>query len=182
MSGYPQENPISADTTVTAGVDGVFGTAPQFWLGYTAKPGYVLDGAPAQGSTSTSTTAMTSRIARPRPDFLPALQQPPALLKGRGFLRGSPHEPQRTPTHPFAETLRRHSPTCQGSHFQSARPVPSAGNPIMVEKNAVASDQPLETKTTGRPSLTRITIAFFTLGLSIPFIGIHREHGAEYYK
>ena len=44
VNGYPEANPITADTTVTAGLDGSFGTAPQFWIGYTAKPGYVLEG------------------------------------------------------------------------------------------------------------------------------------------
>jgi len=47
VNGYPQENPITTNTTVTAGLDGTFGTAPQFWIGYTAKPGYVLEGAAA---------------------------------------------------------------------------------------------------------------------------------------
>lgn len=42
VNGYPQENPITGDVTVAAGLDGAFGTAPQFWVGYTAKPGYVL--------------------------------------------------------------------------------------------------------------------------------------------
>jgi len=46
VNGYPQENPITGPTTVTAGLDGAFGTAPQFWIGYAAQPGYVLDGAP----------------------------------------------------------------------------------------------------------------------------------------
>ena len=44
VNGYPQENPITGDVTVAAGLDGAFGTAPQFWVGYTAKPGYVLTG------------------------------------------------------------------------------------------------------------------------------------------
>lgn len=44
VNGYPQENPITADTTVTGGTEGTFGTAPQFWIGYTAQPGYVLEG------------------------------------------------------------------------------------------------------------------------------------------
>jgi hypothetical protein len=44
VNGYPQENPITGDVTVTAGLDGAIGTAPQFWIGYTAKPGYVLTG------------------------------------------------------------------------------------------------------------------------------------------
>jgi hypothetical protein len=44
VNGYPEQNPITADTTVTAGLDGGFGTAPQFWIGYTAKPGYVVEG------------------------------------------------------------------------------------------------------------------------------------------
>jgi hypothetical protein len=44
VNGYPQENPITGDVTVTAGLDGAIGPAPQFWIGYTAKPGYVLTG------------------------------------------------------------------------------------------------------------------------------------------
>jgi hypothetical protein len=47
VNGYSQDDPITAGTTVTAGLDGSFGTAPQFWIGYTAKPGYVVTGAPA---------------------------------------------------------------------------------------------------------------------------------------
>jgi hypothetical protein len=46
VNGYSQENPITGPATVTAGLDGAAGTAPQFWIGYSAKPGYVLGGAP----------------------------------------------------------------------------------------------------------------------------------------
>jgi hypothetical protein len=41
VNGYPQDAPITHDVTVTAGLDGAAGTAPQFWIGYAAQPGYV---------------------------------------------------------------------------------------------------------------------------------------------
>jgi hypothetical protein len=41
VNGYP-ETPITHDVTVTGGLDGAAGTAPQFWIGYTAQPGYVI--------------------------------------------------------------------------------------------------------------------------------------------
>ena len=41
VNGY-QETPITHDVTVTGGVDGADGTAPQFWIGYIAQPGYVI--------------------------------------------------------------------------------------------------------------------------------------------
>jgi hypothetical protein len=41
VNGYP-ETPITHDVTVTGGLEGVVGTAPQFWIGYTARPGYVI--------------------------------------------------------------------------------------------------------------------------------------------
>jgi hypothetical protein len=41
VNGYP-ETPITHDVTVTGGLDGTFGTAPQFWIGYTAQPGYEI--------------------------------------------------------------------------------------------------------------------------------------------
>jgi len=41
VNGYP-ETPITHDVTVTGGLDGAFATAPQFWIGYTAQPGYVI--------------------------------------------------------------------------------------------------------------------------------------------
>ena len=42
VNGYPQEVPITHDVTVTGSLDGTDGTAPQFWIGYTAQPGYVI--------------------------------------------------------------------------------------------------------------------------------------------
>ena len=42
VNGYT-ETPITHDVTVTGGLDGAFETAPQFWIGYTAQPGYVID-------------------------------------------------------------------------------------------------------------------------------------------
>jgi hypothetical protein len=44
VNGYPETDPITGDVTVTAGLDGAFGTAGQFWIGYTAQPGYTLTG------------------------------------------------------------------------------------------------------------------------------------------
>jgi hypothetical protein len=41
VNGY-SETPITHDVTVTGGLDGAAGTAPQFWIGYTAQPGYVI--------------------------------------------------------------------------------------------------------------------------------------------
>jgi hypothetical protein len=40
VNGYSQDVPITHDVIVTGGLDGAFGTAPQFWIGYTAQPGY----------------------------------------------------------------------------------------------------------------------------------------------
>jgi hypothetical protein len=42
VNGYP-ETPITHSVTVTGGLDGANGTAPQFWIGYTAQPGYAID-------------------------------------------------------------------------------------------------------------------------------------------
>ena len=52
VNGYPDTNPITASTTVTRDFDGnpADGWAPQFWLGYTAKPGYFITN-PGQGQT-----------------------------------------------------------------------------------------------------------------------------------
>ena len=41
VNGYG-ETPITRDVTVTAGLDGLAGTAGQFWIGYKAQPGYVV--------------------------------------------------------------------------------------------------------------------------------------------
>jgi hypothetical protein len=41
VNGYP-ETPITQDVTVTGGLGGMSGAAPQFWIGYTAQPGYVI--------------------------------------------------------------------------------------------------------------------------------------------
>jgi hypothetical protein len=47
VNGYSQYVPITQDVTVTGSLDGTNGTAPQFWIGYTAQPGYTIsnDGA-----------------------------------------------------------------------------------------------------------------------------------------
>jgi hypothetical protein len=50
VNGYSQDAPITHDVTITAGLDGVAGTAPQFWVGYTAQPGYV-DSNPGAGTS-----------------------------------------------------------------------------------------------------------------------------------
>ena len=83
---------------------------------------------------------------------------------------------------PFTETLPTALPYLPRQSRPVGQPVPSEGKPIIVEQSGVASHRPLETKTTGRPSRTRITIAFFTLGPSIPFTGIRRKHTTEYSK
>jgi hypothetical protein len=44
VNGYDQSTPITSDTVVSAGLDGATGTAAQFWIGYTAEPGYTLTG------------------------------------------------------------------------------------------------------------------------------------------
>jgi hypothetical protein len=41
VNGQPQ-TPITHDVTVTGSLDRTDGTAPQFWIGYTAQPGYVI--------------------------------------------------------------------------------------------------------------------------------------------
>jgi hypothetical protein len=50
VNGYSQDEPITHDVTVKAGLDGAAGTAPQFWIGYRAQPGYV-DTNPGGGTT-----------------------------------------------------------------------------------------------------------------------------------
>ena len=42
VNGYSQYTPITSDVTVTGSLDGTFGTAPQFWIGYTAEAGYEI--------------------------------------------------------------------------------------------------------------------------------------------
>jgi hypothetical protein len=49
VNGHPETEAITRDVTVTGGLDGAFETAPQFWIGYKAQPGYEisnLDAAP----------------------------------------------------------------------------------------------------------------------------------------
>src|SRR4051794_23095755 len=41
VNGYPQDVPITHDVTITAGLDGLDGTADQFWIGYTLQSGYM---------------------------------------------------------------------------------------------------------------------------------------------
>jgi hypothetical protein len=77
----------------------------------------------------------------------------------------------------FTETL----PTALPYLPPLPRSVPSEHDPIL-EPTAVASHQQLEAEAAGRPSRTRIAIAFFTLGLSIPFIGIRRKHTTRSYE
>jgi hypothetical protein len=38
------------------------------------------------------------------------------------------------------------------------------------------SKRKIVTKTTGRPSLTRLGVATLTCGLSVPFLGLRRKH------
>jgi len=42
VNGHPETDPITEDVTVSAGLDGAGNTAPQFWVGYTAQPGYTI--------------------------------------------------------------------------------------------------------------------------------------------
>jgi hypothetical protein len=42
VNGHPQTEAITGDVTVTGSRDGAPDTAPQFWIGYTAKDGYVI--------------------------------------------------------------------------------------------------------------------------------------------
>jgi hypothetical protein len=42
VNGHPETEAITHDVTVTGGLDGASDTAPQFWIGYTAQPGYVI--------------------------------------------------------------------------------------------------------------------------------------------
>jgi len=85
----------------------------------------------------------------------------------------NPNDPQSTP---FTETLPTALPYLPPRTRPVDKPVPSEGNSILVEQTALDSHQPRNAKTNGRPSLTRITIAVFTLGLSVPFIGVRRQH------
>jgi hypothetical protein len=50
VNGYPDTDSITHDVTVTKDDDGVPGDgwASQFWIGYTAKPGYFITN-PGQG-------------------------------------------------------------------------------------------------------------------------------------
>jgi hypothetical protein len=41
VPGHPQDEAITKDVTVSAGLQGAIDTAPQFWIGYTVQPGYV---------------------------------------------------------------------------------------------------------------------------------------------
>jgi hypothetical protein len=43
VNGHPQTEAITSDVTVSAGLNGDLDTAPQFWIGYQAKPGYVIE-------------------------------------------------------------------------------------------------------------------------------------------
>jgi hypothetical protein len=45
VNGHPQTEAIAHSVTVTSGLDGADDTAPQFWIGYVAQPGYVITGA-----------------------------------------------------------------------------------------------------------------------------------------
>ena len=42
VNGHPETEAITHDVTVTGGLDGALDTAPQFWIGYQAQPGYVI--------------------------------------------------------------------------------------------------------------------------------------------
>jgi len=74
----------------------------------------------------------------------------------------------------FTETLPTALPYLPPQSLPVSDSVPSEANPITVEQAVVASRQPDTADTGRRLSATRITIALFTLGLSIPFVGIRR--------
>ena len=42
VNGHPQSDAITGDVTVTGSESGADNTAPQFWIGYQAQPGYVI--------------------------------------------------------------------------------------------------------------------------------------------
>jgi hypothetical protein len=42
VNGHPETEAITHDVTVTGGLDGALDTAPQFWIGYKAQPGYAI--------------------------------------------------------------------------------------------------------------------------------------------
>jgi hypothetical protein len=42
VNGHPETEAITHDVTVKGSLDGAFETAPQFWIGYQAQPGYVI--------------------------------------------------------------------------------------------------------------------------------------------
>jgi hypothetical protein len=42
VNGHPETEAITRDVTVTGSLDGGPDTAPQFWIGYQAQPGYVI--------------------------------------------------------------------------------------------------------------------------------------------
>jgi hypothetical protein len=42
VNGHPETEAITSDVTVKGSLDGAFETAPQFWIGYKAQPGYVI--------------------------------------------------------------------------------------------------------------------------------------------
>ena len=44
VNGHPETEAITGDVTVTGSLDGAPDTAGQFWIKYTAKPGYVITG------------------------------------------------------------------------------------------------------------------------------------------
>jgi len=75
---------------------------------------------------------------------------------------------------PFTETLPTALPYLPPRSRQVSEPVLSEVDLSTVESAAVASHRPRATETGRRLSATRITIALFTLGLSIPFVGIRR--------
>jgi hypothetical protein len=50
VNGHPETEAITSDVTVTGSLDGAPNTAPQFWIGYKAQPGYVITN-PGAGTT-----------------------------------------------------------------------------------------------------------------------------------
>jgi len=42
VNGHPETEAITGDVKVTGSLDGALDSAPQFWIGYKAQPGYVI--------------------------------------------------------------------------------------------------------------------------------------------
>ena len=93
--------------------------------------------------------------------------------------RQSAHESQQPSTQPVHRDPADGTslPATAIASCRSSAPGPGATR-TRSSRPRTPSDQQRETKTTERPSLTRITITVVTFGLSIPFIGVRRKRAA----